>query len=211
MGRGKGFFITLEGTEGSGKSSQARLLSAALRRQGLRVKTLRDPGSTRLGRSLRHVLLHAPGAISSWQEALLFIGGRVRLVEERVTPALNRGEIVVCDRFHDATIAYQGYGGGLDVPSLSVLGRKAIGGVMPQLTVLLDLPTERGFARLRHKHDRMERKRLGFHRRVRNGYRRLAAQEPQRYIVLDATQSMAAIAADIREVVFQRLKRSRAR
>ena len=96
MGRGKGFFITLEGVEGSGKSSQARRLSAALRRKGLRVKTLRDPGSTRLGRSLRRVLLHAPGAISSWQEALLFIGGRVRLVEEGIAPALSRGEIVVC-------------------------------------------------------------------------------------------------------------------
>ena len=211
MARRKGYFITLEGPEGSGKSSQGRWLAASLRREGLHVKTLCDPGSTRLGRSLRRVLLHTPGAISPWQEALLFIGGRVRLVEEGVTPALRRGEIVVCDRFHDATVAYQGYGGGLDVPSLNALGRKAIGGVMPQMTVLLDLPLEHGFARLRRKHDRMERKRRSFHRSVRNGYRKLAAQEPRRYIVLDATRPVGAIAADIRKIVLQRLKQARVR
>jgi len=206
MARGKGYFITLEGPEGSGKSSQVRRLASALRARGLRVRTLRDPGSTRLGRSLRRVLLHAPGPISPWQEALLFIGGRVRLVEEGIAPALRRGEIVVCDRFHDATIAYQGFGGRLDVLQLDALGRKAVQGVMPQLTVLLDLSAERGFARLKRKRDRMERKARRFHHRVRNGYRELAARNPRRFIVIDADRSMDAVARDIRAAVLKRLK-----
>ena len=205
MSHMKGFFITLEGPEGSGKSSQARWLVAALRRRGRRVVALRDPGSTALGRALRHALLHTDARLSPLAEALLFIGGRVQLVEEKILPALAQGRVVVCDRFHDSTMAYQGIGGHLDVAWLNRLGRAAIHGTMPSLTILLDVPTRRGFARLRRARDRMERKAAAFHRRVRAGFRALAAREPRRFVVVDASAPPHAVRATIHRVVTERL------
>ena len=202
---GGGYFITLEGPEGSGKSSQGRWLVRTLRSAGYNVVFVRDPGSTVLGRALRQVLLHSSALLTPLTEALLFIGGRVQLVEERIQPALAKGRIVVCDRFHDATVAYQGFGGGIDVPWLDRLGRSAIHRVMPTLTIVLDLPTARGFARLRRSRDRMERKAILFHRRVRRGYRQLAQREPRRFVVVDASKSVAAVRRSIERVVMQRL------
>ncbi len=202
----RGVFITLEGPEGSGKSSQARWLASRLRRAGLRVVLVRDPGSTALGRALRRVLLHQAGELSPLAEALLFIGGRVALVRKRIAPALRRGAVVLCDRFHDATVAYQGYGGGLDPRWLDKLGRRAIGGVMPSRTILLDLPTEQGFARLHRSRDRMERKAFAFHRRVRAGYRALARREPRRFILIDATQSVAEVRRRLATAVLKQLE-----
>ena len=199
-------FITFEGPEGSGKTSQARALVRLLTRKGRRVTFVRDPGSTALGRALRRVLLHAAGDLSPMTEALLFIGGRVQLVEELIKPALRKGIVVVCDRFHDATVAYQGYGGGLDVPWLDHLGRAAIQGVMPGLTILLDLPSEEGFHRLNRTRDRMERKTLEFHRRVRAGYLRLAKREPRRFAVVDARRSPVDVRREIQTVVLQHLR-----
>lgn len=203
----RGFFITLEGPEGSGKSSQARRLARALRRGGYPVTYLRDPGSTALGRALRRALLHTEADLSPLAEALLFIGGRVQLVEERVRPALARRRVVVCDRFHDSTVAYQGFGGELDVRQLDRLGRTAIHSVMPALTFLLDLPTRRGFARLRRRRDRMERKAAAFHRRLRAGYLRLARREPRRIVVVRASDPPAAVQRAIRAMVMRRLAR----
>ena len=138
----RGLFITLEGPEGSGKSSQARALVRALKRRGRRVTFVRDPGSTALGRALRQALLHTDAPLTPLAEALLFIGGRVALVEERVRPALAKDRTVVCDRYHDSTVAYQGYGGGLDPTWLDRVGRRAIGNLMPSKTVILDVPVE---------------------------------------------------------------------
>ncbi|OGX29255.1 MAG: dTMP kinase [Omnitrophica WOR_2 bacterium RIFCSPHIGHO2_02_FULL_67_20] len=201
-----GFFITLEGPEGSGKSSQARSLVRTLQRNGRKVTFLRDPGSTALGRALRRALLHTSAELSPLAEALLFIGGRVALVEERVAPALARGRVVVCDRFHDSTIAYQGYGGGVDPAWLDRLGRRAIGGIVPDLTVLLDVPVERGFARLRRRHDRMERKTRRFHHRVRAGYLKLAKCDPRRFVVVDASRSPRAVQRQIELIVLRRIR-----
>ena len=200
----RGFFITFEGPEGSGKSSQARWLSQTLRRRGRAVVTLRDPGSTRLGRQLRQALLHTDAPLSPLQEALLFIGGRVALVEERIQPALRQGRVVVCDRFHDSTVAYQS-AGGLDLDWLDRLGWRAIGGCLPSLTLLLDVPTTRGFARLRRAHDRMERKGTAFHRRVREGYLRLARRERHRIAVVDARRPAVVVRQHIETIVRQRL------
>jgi len=201
----RSIFITLEGPEGSGKSSQARALVSALRRRGQRVTALRDPGSTALGRALRRVLLHTEASLSPLEEALLFIGARVALVEERIAPALRRGRVVVCDRFHDSTMAYQGFGGQLDEPRLQRIGRRAIHGVMPAVTLLLDLPVERGFARLGRSRDRMERKTLAFHRRLRQGYLRLARREPRRFVVINAAQPPNAVRRRIEAAVLRRL------
>ena len=201
-----GFFITLEGPEGSGKSSQEHWLRQYLKRAGYKVTSLRDPGSTSLGRQLRKALLHTSAALSPMAEALLFIGGRVQLVEERIAPALAQGRVVVCDRFHDSTVAYQGFGGGLHVAWLDRLGRQAIHHVMPHLTILLDVPTSKGFSRLRRRHDRMERKAAQFHRRVRAGYLRLAKREPKRFEILDASRSPAAVRRQLEAVVTRRLR-----
>ncbi|MBI1991971.1 MAG: dTMP kinase [Candidatus Omnitrophica bacterium] len=201
----KDFFITFEGPEGSGKSSQGRWLVQALRGMGYAVVFLRDPGSTALGRALRQVLLRTSVPLSPLAEAILFIGGRVQLVEQLIRPALAKGSVVVCDRFHDSTVAYQGFGGGLDAAWLDRLGRSAIHGVTPQLTILLDVPTARGFARLHRRRDRMERKTNRFHQRVRSGYLRLATREPRRFVVIDASRSSEEVRREVRQVVMQRL------
>ncbi len=205
----RGFFITVEGPEGSGKSSQAKRLVAALRRAGHRVVFVSDPGSTQTGHRLRRVLLHDRARLSPMTEALLFIAGRIQLVEEYIKPTLKRGAVVVCDRFHDSTVAYQGYGGQLDVTWLDRFGRKAIDGVMPALTLLLDVPTRVGFARLRRAHDRMEGKGVAFHRRVRAGFLRIAKAEPRRVVVIDATQSALTVQRRAHEAIVRRLKQRR--
>jgi len=202
----KGFFITLEGPEGSGKSTQMRWLARRLRTAGRRVVVLRDPGSTALGRALRRVLLHSEAELSPLAEALLFIGGRVALVDERIRPALAKGSVVLCDRFHDATVVYQGYAGRLDVAWLDAAGRAAIRGCLPHLTILLDVPPSVGFARLHRSHDRMERKARVYHRRVRRGYVRWAARNAKRIKVVDATQSAERVRGEVERVVLAKLQ-----
>ncbi|MBI3996589.1 MAG: dTMP kinase [Candidatus Omnitrophica bacterium] len=205
MSERKGFFITLEGPEGSGKSTQARWLVQRLRRAGRRVVWLQDPGSTPVGCATRQLLLHTTTPLSPLAEALLFIGGRVQLVEERIRPALAKGDVVVCDRFHDSTVVYQGYGGGVHVPWLDRLGRHAIHGVMPHLTIVLDLPTAQGFARLRRSHDRMERKTRQFHQQVRRGYLQLARRDPRRVVIVDASKSVDAVRAQLESLIMKRI------
>ena len=202
----RGFFITLEGPEGSGKSTQARWLLQGLRRRGRRVVFVRDPGSTALGRALRRVLVGSDEPLSPMTEAALFIGGRVALVEEKIAPALRQGRVVVCDRFHDATVVYQGYAGGIDVSWLDRWGRQAISGVMPDLTLLLDVPVGVGFGRLRRSRDRMERKARQFHQRVRRGYLAWACRHPRRLVVIDAARRMSAVQNDIQRTISSRLK-----
>ena len=201
----RGVFITFEGPEGSGKSSQARWLAQALTRDGCRVTRLCDPGSTSLGRALRRLLLETRADLSPLAESLLFIGGRAQLVEERIRPALAQRRVVVCDRFHDSTVAYQGFGGGLDVRWLDRLGRSALRGVMPHLTVLLDIPSGLGFARLHRRRDRMERKAAAFHRRVRAGFLRLSRREPRRFVTVDASRPAAEVRTQIEAAVRRRL------
>lgn len=201
----RGYFITFEGPEGSGKSSQAKRLVTALRRTGHQGVYVRDPGTTAVGRRLRRVLLHERLALSPFVEALLFIAGRVQLVGERIRPALAKGQIILCDRFHDSTVVYQGYGGGLPVAWLDRLGRGAIEGLMPELTVVMDLPPEAGLRRVKGAKDRMERKALAFHRRVRRGFLTIAAREPRRCVVIDATQPPDQIHRHIVNAVLARL------
>lgn len=201
-----GVFITFEGPEGAGKTLQAKRLVDLLREEGRGALLTREPGGTLLGEQVRSVVLsETPGGpgISPIAEALLFNAARAQLVAEVIKPALDAGEIVVCDRFADSTLAYQGYGAGLDLADLRAIADVATMGLVPDLTILLDIPPEIGLARK----DAGSRNRfeaafdLAFHRRVREGFLGLARLEPGRWAVVDATRDPEAGFSDIRGAV----------
>jgi len=205
-----GFFVTFEGPEGSGKTTQLRLLADWLQRQGLDVLATREPGGTRIGDQVRAILL-APEhtEMLPTTEILLFSAARAQVVGERILPHLQKGGIVLCDRYADSTMAYQGYGHGLDLEVLRTITAFATGGLVPDLTVLLDVPVEVGLRRkaqgLGGEWNRMEQKARAFHERVRAGYHEMAAREPHRWLVLDATALVAEVQAAIRERVMREI------
>jgi dTMP kinase len=194
-------FITFEGPEGSGKTTQIALLADALRGQGRSVVTTREPGGTRIGDAIRSVLLNSAHVeMSPRAEALLFNAARAQLVDEVIQPALVRGDDVLCDRYGDSTLAYQGYGHGRSIAELRQLIAYATHGLAPDLTIYLDLDVHTGLARKRtgtgDAWNRMEEKALAFHEAVRDGYLALAAESP-RWLVVDAGQPVATVAAAI--------------
>jgi dTMP kinase len=197
--RGGPLFITFEGPEGSGKSTNVAWLASRLRRAGRRVMVCRDPGSTDLGDRIRQLLLHGEDAPASMASLFLFEASRAELVARVIQPALARGEDVLCDRFTDSTLAYQGYGEGLSLESIRTLNRLATGGLAPDFTVLLDLDPLAGLERRRgtDQWDQMDSRDLAFHRRVRAGFLALAAAEPPRWLVVDATQPLVQVQAAI--------------
>ena len=202
-------FITFEGTEGSGKSLQQRLLVERLRAQGLRVLATHEPGGTPLGSELRQLLLARdelePAPRS---EALLMNASRAQLVEKVIRPALERGEVVVCDRFGDSTLAYQGAGRGLDIQQVASVISFATAGLLPDMTMLLDLPVEVGLARKRvqDQRNRFEAETVAFHRRVREAYRSMAESEPGRWRCVDAVQPADQLADEIWQAVAARMR-----
>jgi dTMP kinase len=203
-----GFFLTLEGPEGAGKTTQIPLIAAHLRRRGYAVLVAREPGGTRLGEELRSLLKAPPGThrICDRSEMLLFSASRAQLMDEVILPHLEQGGAVLCDRFADSTTVYQGYARGLDLELIGRVHEFALRGRWPDLTLVLDLEPELGFAR-RHTEtggrdtDRIEAEPLAFHRRVRDGFLRLAQAAPDRIRVVDAAQSAADVHAQIREVI----------
>ncbi len=196
-----GLFITLEGGDGSGKSTQSRILVSWLEQSGRTVVVSREPGGTDLGLELREIVLHRRGEIAPRAEALIYAADRAHNIATRVRPALERGEIVVQDRYLDSSVAYQGAGrvlGGDEVRDVSLWATE---GLLPDLTVLLDLHEAAGKDRLadsRTRYDRLEAEENDFHGRVRAGYLALAAAEPGRFLVLDARDTVETIAAAIR-------------
>lgn len=200
-------FITFEGPEGAGKSTQLRRLAERLGAEGVRHVVTREPGGTPLGTRVRDVLLDPGLTIDPLPEFLLYSASRAQLVREVIRPALERGEVVLCDRYADSSLAYQGAGRGLDTAFLRALTREVTGGLTPDLTVLLDLDPGVGLVRAarRGQPDRLERADLGFHRRVRQGFLDLAAGEPGRFLVLDASQGVETLAAAIWHAVGERL------
>jgi dTMP kinase len=210
----RGRLIVLEGPDGAGKSEQARILAERLRRQGRAVTEAREPGGTRVGEQVRAVLLD-PGPVPRGPvtDALLFTAARAQLVREVLRPALARGDVVVCDRYATSTIAYQGYGSGLELEVLATIQRWATDGLEPDLVVLIDVPPEVGLERLAQgrERDRFEdvtRHDLAFHDRVRAGYLEMAADDPDRWRVVDGTLSSDAVAAAIARMVEASLARS---
>jgi dTMP kinase len=206
----KGLFITFEGTEGSGKTTQVALLAQRLREWGRRVRVLREPGGTPIGEEIRHTLKHShQNHAMTWEtELLLMNASRAQLVREVIRPALAAGEIVLCDRFADSTIAYQGYGRGLDLDMVRRVIEVAVGSTWPDLTLLLQVPPEVSAERLRSRQatlpfvrDRMEEADPAFFERVARGYRAIAESDPKRVKVIDATGTVEQVHAAVwREV-----------
>jgi len=202
----KGFFITFEGSEGCGKSTQSRLLYEYLKREGLGVVYLREPGGTAVSEKIRKILLSPQSKITPMGETLLYMTARAQVVKEVIKPALLKGEIVVCDRFLDSTIAYQGYGLGIDVKFIKYVGNLAAAGIKPDLTIFLDLPVKKGLIHRKFREDRIERRSLGYHSRVRKGYLRLAKQEPRRIKVIKVDKDKSVTQKKIRELAGKTLK-----
>lgn len=200
----RGRFITIEGPEGAGKTTQAERLERSLRARGIGVLRTREPGGTELGERIRDLLLApSPTPHDPLADALLFNAARRQLVEEVIEPELAAGTTVICARFADSTRAYQGYGGGLPIDELKRLEEVATGGLEPDLTILLDLPVEVGLGRKAEgEMTRFETAYdLGFHRRVRNGFLAMAVAEPSRFAVVDATADEDAVAGRILRAV----------
>jgi len=217
----KGLFITLEGTEGGGKTTQIELLARKLRAQGRTVRVLREPGGTPIGEEIRHTLQHSEDnrAMTPHAELLLLNASRAQLVREVIRPALNAREVVLCDRFYDSTIAYQGYGRQLSLQTVSTIIDFAIGETRPDLTLLLMVPVALSEARRLKRQaigrgkagadsaktkplrDRMEEADREFFERVETGYQAIAAAEPERVRLLDASQSVEAVSQRIWELV----------
>jgi dTMP kinase len=195
-----GLFITFEGGDGSGKTTQARFLADWLQASGRTVVHTREPGGTDLGLELREIVLHRRGDITPRAEALIYAADRAHHIATKVRPAIERGDVVIQDRYLDSSVAYQGAGRVLDGTEIRDLSLWATEGFMPALTILLDLDESVGRGRLerRTKYDRLEAEHDDFHARVRAGYLELAAAEPERFLVLNATDSMESIAAAIR-------------
>ena len=207
-----GLFVTFEGGEGSGKSTQLARLAERLRAAGADPLVVREPGGTPLAEGIRALLLdpsHAPGPVT---EALLMVAARADLVSTRLRPALDSGRIVLCDRYGDSTLAYQGGGRGLDPARLAEWNRLATGGLVPDLTLLFDLPPGVGLARRSEAAgtpNRLDLESEAFHGRVRERYLELARAEPARFIVLDATLDPDALAARVWSAVSERLHAAR--
>jgi dTMP kinase len=193
----KGVFIAFEGGEGTGKSTQSKLLKKWLEQEGEEVVLSREPGGTDLGQGLRKILLgHETGAISPRAEALLYAADRAHHVFSTIRPALDRGDVVITDRYFDSSIAYQGAGRVLQPNEVARISRWATESLFPTLTIVIDQPAEVGLARLK-SHDRLEAEPLAFHERVRNEFLQIASLDPERYLIVDGTQSIEDIHAEI--------------
>lgn len=202
MNRGR--FITIEGIEGTGKSTNIAFLKSLVKEHELEVITTREPGGTPLAEQIRELLLvHREENLPPLTELLLFFASRSVMLKNLVIPALERGDWVICDRFTDATRAYQGAGRGLDISVIEQLADWVHGGLQPDLTVLLDAPAELGISRVksRGQGDRMDSQELIFYEKVRTAYLNLAKENPERFVVVDATQSLADVQDAIREAV----------
>ena len=202
-----GLFITFEGGEGAGKSTQVRLLRDRLKRRNMSVTMVREPGGTPLGDWLRQLLKFSPTPLTPEAELLLFNASRAQLVADVIRPALERGEVVLCDRFTDSTLAYQGYGRGILLNAVEDVNSIATGGLKPNLVIFLNLPPEEGLIRQSTPGDRFEtgpdqKDVVAFHQRVHQGYLELARREPQRWLTLDARLSPQ----EVSRLIWQRVE-----
>ena len=194
-------FITFEGSEGCGKSTQSKLLYQYLKRKGFNVIYLREPGGTRISERIRKILLEPQNHMSATCEMLLYMAARAQIVNELIKPALKKGKIVICDRFLDSTVAYQGYGLGMDIAFIKCFGNFVCSGLAPDLTILMDLPVKEGLKHRNLVKDRIEQRSLVYHQRVRDGYLKLAKLDPKRIKVIKVEKQKFKTQEKIRELI----------
>ncbi|MBS2006280.1 MAG: dTMP kinase [Cyanobacteria bacterium SZAS TMP-1] len=193
-----GTFITLEGPEGAGKTTQVRLLAAKLDAAAVPYVLTRDPGGTPLGKQIRHILLKPGNPVAPMAELLLYQADRAQNISEVILPGLKAGKLVICDRYIDSSVAYQGYGRDIDLDLITQLNEMSTQGLKPELTLLFDLESEKGLGRLHPGgHDRMEKEAIEFHHKVRQGYLTIAKQEPDRFRLIDATKALHSVQDDM--------------
>lgn len=197
----RGLFITFEGADGCGKTTQLNMLSEYLKEKGFDVVVTREPGAKGLGEKLREILLNYEGVVSDRCEAFLFLADRAQHVDVIVKPAVALGKIVLCDRHTDSTVAYQGYGRGQDIDRINLLNNIATDGMKPDLTFVFDIDVETSQQRVGSEKDRMESAGMDFHNRVRQGYLKLAENEPNRIKVIDAKKSIPNIHDEVVEII----------
>ncbi|HQN05781.1 MAG TPA: dTMP kinase [Anaerolineaceae bacterium] len=206
-------FITLEGPDGSGKSTQVQPLAEYLRQEGYTVFTTREPGGTTISDQVREVLMRLDNrSMYPRTETLLFCAARAQLVEEVIRPRLQRGEIILCDRYADSTLAYQGYGHGNDLLALQQLLDFATGGLWPDLTILFDIDAIAGLNRRKiggGEWNRLDDYQIAFHQRVRDGYLAMAHKDPKRWAIVNADQEIEMVQTDLRRLVLERIKTAR--
>ena len=197
----KGKFITFEGSEGCGKSTQSKLLFDYLKKRRKKVIYLREPGGVKVSEMIREILLNPKNKISPTAETLLYMAARAQVVQEIIKPALRAGKIVVCDRFMDSTIAYQGYGLGIDIKQIKCIGNFATQGISPDLTIFLDLPVVSGLMHRYNCQDRIEQRSVNYHEKVRKGYLALAKNESSRIKIVKVEEDKFKTQARVREIV----------
>lgn len=197
----KGLFITFEGADGSGKTTQLNNIKSFLEQKGFDVVITREPGALDIGQKIRNILLHHEGVVADRCEMFLFLADRAQHVETFIKPAIEQGKIVLCDRHIDSTIAYQGYGRGQDIDLLKKLNDIAVNGLTPDLTLLFDVSTETAQNRVGNEKDRMESAGIEFHKKVRNGYLELQKQHPERIKIVNANNSIAEVFENTKKLV----------
>ena len=197
----KGLFLTFEGADGCGKTTQIKLLDEYLKNKGYKTLLTREPGAKGLGEKIREILLNYDGEVSSKCESFLFLADRAQHADCIIKPAIKNGIIVLCDRHTDSTIAYQGYGRGVDITELKKLNDMAVGELKPDLTFVFDIDIKTSMARVGNEKDRMESSGPEFFERVRQGYLEIAKQEPERVKVIDSAQSVEEIHNKVLELV----------
>ena len=203
-----GSLITFEGIDGSGKSTQIQMLEHEFNKLGVEYKTFREPGGTELSEKIRAILLDKENIeLISTAESLLFAAARAQLTVEQIKPAIEKGEFVICDRFTDSTIAYQGYGRGLDIKQLEEINYIATAGLTPDITFILDISPEAAAVRMEAEaSDRMEETGVDFFRRIRGGYRQIKDQNPNRYRLINGEQSPENVFKEIKEIIMKQFE-----
>lgn len=197
----KGLFITLEGADGCGKTTQLNLLKEYLTSRGYEIVVTREPGGKGLGEKLREILLNYDGEVSDRCEAFLYLADRAQNIDTIIKPAINSGKIVLCDRHTDSSVAYQGYGREQNIDNINMLNELAVNGVHPDLTIVFDIDTETSMARVGAEKDRLESAGIEFHKRVRNGYLEIAKKNLQRIKVVDASQTIEDVQRDVIKII----------